>query len=59
MTAEIKDRRFVGFLDALPQGMSNCGKAMGHEGFDVWTNGMSMFSPDMRWALVRTREVDE
>ena len=54
----IKDRRFVGFFDAPPQGMSNHGKAMGRKGFDVWTNGKSIFSPDMRWALVRTREVD-
>ena len=56
MAAEITDRRFVGFCDVPPDGLKCKGPAMGRDGYDLWENGKSIFSPEFRWALVRREE---
>ena len=53
--SEIRDVRFVGFLDRPPEGMTRKMPAMRHSGYDIWANDKSIFSPAFRWALVPRR----
>lgn len=52
MGRRMRDPRFVGHLDAPPDGMLRMGVAMGCSIYDICTNRKSIFAPDFRWALV-------